>query len=103
MLELFSSILATAAAKTITSPNFVLALADDLGFSDVGWKNSNLHTPHLNSLQRKGVTLHRHYVFCYCSPTRGSLLTGRLPHHDHQLVDTGTTHLSYGDVYLTCI
>ena len=66
-------------------PNLVIALADDLGFSDVGWMNPNLQTPHLDALASEGVILHRHYVFCYCSPTRGSLLTGRFPHHDHQL------------------
>jgi hypothetical protein len=26
----------------------------------------------------------QHYVFKYCSPTRGSLLSGRLPYHAHQ-------------------
>ena len=66
-------------------PNLVMALADDLGFSDVGWVNPSVKTPTLDSLARDGVILHRLYVFCYCSPTRGSLLTGRLPHHDHQL------------------
>ena len=30
------------------------------------------------------MELQRHYVFRYCSPTRGSFLSGRLPHHDHQ-------------------
>ena len=30
------------------------------------------------------MKLQRHYVFRYCSPTRGSFLSGRLPHHDHQ-------------------
>ena len=62
-----------------------MALADDLGFSDVGWVNPSVKTPTLDALTRDGVILHRLYVFCYCSPTRGSLLTGRLPHHDHQL------------------
>ena len=66
-------------------PNLVMALADDLGFSDVGWVNPSVKTPTLDALARDGVILHRLYVFCYCSPTRGSLLTGRLPHHDHQL------------------
>lgn len=47
--------------------------------------NPALQTPTLTKLAREGVILHRMYVFCYCSPTRGSLLSGRLPHHDHQL------------------
>ena len=68
-----------------TRPNLVIALADDLGFSDVGWVNPSVKTPTLDALARGGVILHRLYVFCYCSPTRGALLTGRLPHHDHQL------------------
>jgi leishmanolysin-like peptidase len=66
-------------------PNLVMALADDLGFSDVGWVNPSIRTPTLDALALGGVVLHRMYVFCYCSPSRGALLTGRLPHHDHQL------------------
>jgi hypothetical protein len=55
-------------------PNLVMALADDLGFSDVGWVNSNLITPTLDALAKDGVILNRHYVFSYCSPTRGTSL-----------------------------
>ena len=44
-------------------PNLVIVLADDLGFSDVGWKNPNLITPHLDALASAGVVLDRHYVF----------------------------------------
>ena len=44
-------------------PNLVIAMADDLGFSDVGWKTPNLITPHLDALARAGVVLDRHYVF----------------------------------------
>jgi arylsulfatase B len=78
---------ATAAAPATAAqrPNLIMALADDLGFSDVGWVNPSVKTPTLDALALDGVVLHRLYVFCYCSPTRGSLLTGRLPHHDHQL------------------
>lgn len=38
----------------------------------------------LDSLVATGVELTHHYVFKYCSPTRASFLTGRLPYHVHQ-------------------
>jgi len=36
-------------------------------------------------LAREGVELDRHYAYVYCSPTRSSLLSGRLPYHVNQV------------------
>jgi len=65
-------------------PNFVFVLVDDWGFSDVGFRNPAISTPHFNDLASSGLLLNRHYVFKYCSPSRASFLTGRWPHHTHQ-------------------
>jgi arylsulfatase A-like enzyme len=66
-------------------PNLVIVLVDDVGYNDVGWRNSYAKTPFLDGLLRNGseptVELLRHYTFSICSPTRSSLLTGRLPSH----------------------
>ena len=64
----------------------VVVPQDDWGWGDVAFTGSNgpSHTPTLDRLAADGVVLEQHYVFRYCSPTRGSFLSGRLPHHDHQ-------------------
>jgi arylsulfatase A-like enzyme len=63
------------------SPNVLLILADDLGWSDLGCQGSTFYeTPHLDSLARRGVRFTQAYATgCVCSPTRGSLMTGRYP------------------------
>ena len=38
-------------------PNFLVLLADDLGFNDVSWNNPDMHTPALEKLAKKGVIL----------------------------------------------
>ena len=43
-------------------PNILFLIADDLGWSDVGWHGSEIRTPHLNQLARRGVILDQHYV-----------------------------------------
>jgi arylsulfatase A-like enzyme len=58
-------------------PNFVLIVADDLGWNDVGYHGGQIRTPVLDRLAREGVQLHHHYVYPTCSPTRACLLTGR--------------------------
>jgi len=77
---------ATARAKR---PNLVITLVDDVGYNDVGWHNSDVKTPFLDSLihsdSEPTVELMRHYAFSVCSPTRASLLTGRLPAHVNQI------------------
>ncbi|MFO0902033.1 MAG: sulfatase-like hydrolase/transferase [Pirellulales bacterium] len=62
-----------------TRPNILLIVADDLGWSDVGWHGGFAKTPTLDRLVREGVELDQHYVQPVCTPTRAALLTGRYP------------------------
>lgn len=62
-------------------PNIILAMADDLGWGDVGYQgNQQVRTPHLDALARAGLRFDRFYAPTVCSPTRGSCLTGRHPY-----------------------
>jgi len=62
-------------------PNFVLILADDLGWSDTTPYGADLHeTPNLERLAREGVRFTRAYAASpVCSPTRASIQTGKYP------------------------
>jgi len=61
----------------INNPNVLIIIADDLGWSDVGYNGSEINTPNINSLADTGIILNRFYVSPACSPTRTSLMTGR--------------------------
>lgn len=66
-------------------PHLFMLLADDVGWHSVGWRNHEVLTPNLDRLAtREGVILDRHYVYRACSPSRSSLLTGRLAFHVNQ-------------------
>lgn len=67
------------AAKAPLRPNIVFLLADDLGWSDVGWHGSEIKAPHLDKLAASGARLEAFYVQPVCSPTRAALMTGRYP------------------------
>lgn len=58
-------------------PNIVFIIADDLGWSDVGFHGGNVPTPNLRKLASEGLELRQHYVAPVCSPTRAGFLTGR--------------------------
>jgi arylsulfatase A-like enzyme len=60
-------------------PNVVILLADDLGWADVGFHGSDIHTPNIDRLAREGTECSRFYSLPVCSPTRSALLTGRSP------------------------
>ncbi|TWU27513.1 arylsulfatase B [Bythopirellula polymerisocia] len=60
-------------------PNILFIVADDLGWSDVGWHDGFSKTPHLDRLVREGVELDQHYVQPVCTPTRVALMSGRYP------------------------
>jgi arylsulfatase A-like enzyme len=66
---------ATAAAK----PNFVVIVADDMGFSDAGCYGGEIATPHLDRLADGGLRWTQFYNTSRCWPTRASLLTKYYP------------------------
>ncbi|KAK8803575.1 hypothetical protein WA158_001269 [Blastocystis sp. Blastoise] len=63
-------------------PNIVFIIADDMGWSDAGFRNNDqIHTPTLDSFVDNRIILERYYAQDVCSPTRASILTGRYPSH----------------------
>lgn len=58
------------------TPNIVMLVADDWGFSDVGAFGSEIATPSLDSLASQGMRFANFHVAASCSPTRAMLLTG---------------------------
>jgi arylsulfatase A-like enzyme len=63
-------------------PNFVLIIADDVAWDDLGaYGHPTIRTPNLDRLAREGLRFDRAYVTASsCSPSRASLITGRYPH-----------------------
>ncbi|MBE9582210.1 MAG: arylsulfatase [Proteobacteria bacterium] len=57
-------------------PNFLLIVADDLGWTDIGCFGSEIRTPNLDVLAQSGVKFTEFYVSVTCSPTRSMLLSG---------------------------
>ncbi|MBX3438339.1 MAG: sulfatase-like hydrolase/transferase [Planctomycetaceae bacterium] len=56
-------------------------MCDDLGWGDVGFNgNDVIQTPHLDEMARHALRFTRFYAAsAVCSPTRGSVMTGRHP------------------------
>ncbi|MEH6517339.1 MAG: arylsulfatase [Halioglobus sp.] len=61
-------------------PNFLLLVADDLAFTDLGAFGGEIDTPNLNALAARGVKLTSFYTAPTCSPTRAMLLSGEDAH-----------------------
>ena len=69
-------------AQLAEKPNLILFLADDLGYMDIGANNSKTfyETPNIDALAKRGMRFTQGYAACcVCSPTRGSLMTGKYP------------------------
>ena len=59
-------------------PNFLVILADDLGFSDLGAFGGEIATPNLDALANNGLRLTDFHTAPTCSPTRSMLLKLRV-------------------------
>jgi arylsulfatase A-like enzyme len=66
----------SAAPATTAKPNFLIILADDMGFSDAGCYGGEIQTPNLDRLADNGLRFTQFYNTARCWPTRSSLLTG---------------------------
>ena len=71
-----------ARADESSLPNVILCMADDLGWGDTGYNGHPvLKTPNLDAMARAGIQFNRFYSAApVCSPTRGSVITGRHPY-----------------------
>lgn len=66
--------------STTTKPNFIIILADDLGYNDLGCFGSpNIKTPRLDKMAEQGARFTDFYVAASCTPSRAALLTGSYP------------------------
>ncbi|KAH9896384.1 arylsulfatase [Xylariomycetidae sp. FL2044] len=75
-------------AKTDKRPNFLIIVADDLGFSDVGAFGSEIQTPNIDSIAKDGLRFTDFHAASACSPTRSMLMTGT----DHHIAGLGTMY-----------
>ena len=66
--------------QAVKQPNIVIIMADDMGFSDIGCYGSEIKTPVLDELAKKGLRFTQFYNTSRCCPTRASLLTGMYQH-----------------------
>ncbi|QBE49747.1 arylsulfatase [Leucobacter triazinivorans] len=62
------------------SPNVIVMLVDDLGFSDLGPFGSEIPTPNIDALADDGWVFTNYRTAPMCSPARAALLTGLNPH-----------------------
>ena len=72
---------ASGAAAVAKKPNIVLCMADDQGWGDMAYNGHKLlKTPNFDAMAAETLRFDRFYAAApVCSPTRGSVMTGRHP------------------------
>ena len=73
--------ISTACAVASKKPNIVLCMADDQGWGDMAYNGHPvLKTPNFDAMAAETLRFDRFYAAApVCSPTRGSVMTGRHP------------------------
>ncbi|NLE37117.1 MAG: sulfatase [Pirellulaceae bacterium] len=96
-----------ALAARPAPPNVVIIFADDLGYGDLGcYGHPTIHTPRLDRMAQEGQRWTEFYVAApMCTPSRASLMTGRLPVRNgmcslthHVLYPNSTSGLPPGEI-----
>ncbi|MDO6519889.1 sulfatase family protein [Zobellia uliginosa] len=83
------------------TPNIILLMADDQGWGDVGYNgHPHLKTPNLDAMAVEGAVFERFYAAsAVCSPTRGSVMTGRHPLR-YGICHANCGHIKPGEITL---
>ncbi|KAI1175628.1 alkaline-phosphatase-like protein [Nemania sp. FL0916] len=66
-------------------PNFLVIVADDLGFSDIGPFGGEINTPNLDKLAKDSILFTDFHAAAACSPSRAMIMTGT----DHHIAGLG--------------
>ena len=108
-----------SAGSTKQQPHILFILADDYGWNDIGYHANHsaegyynsanptnaqtttvaagmMRTPTLDRLAAEGCKLESYYVQPLCSPTRGTIMTGRYPSHTGIGPDVLVENVPYG-------
>lgn len=82
-LSLLVGLIALPQLSAANRPNFVILIADDIGYDDLGCYGSlSARTPHIDALAAEGLRFNQAYLTTSsCSPSRSSIITGRYPHN----------------------
>jgi N-acetylglucosamine-6-sulfatase len=85
---LFALFCATLSAASVSQPNIVVILVDDMRWDDLGCAGHPFSkTPNMDRIAREGAQFVNAFaVTPLCSPSRASLLTGQYP-HTHGITD----------------
>ena len=66
--------------EQVNQPNILIIMADDMGYGDLSGYGGMAQTPNIDALADEGIKLTNCYAGApNCSPSRVSLLTGRIP------------------------
>jgi len=79
---LLAGLMPCCAGAAEGKPNFIIFLADDLGYGELTCQGytKQIPTPHVDSIAEHGIRfLEGHVAATYCSPSRAGLMTGRYP------------------------
>ncbi len=80
------------ASSSDARPNIVMLICHDLG-RHVGHLGAPVDTPEIDGLARDGVTFSNYFcTAAQCSPSRGSIMTGRYPHNNGLI---GLAHIGW--------
>lgn len=86
-------------AKENKQPNFIIILADDQGYEDLGCYGSPLiKTPRIDKMASEGMRFTSFYAQTFSGPSRQALLTGSYP---ARIARYGNSYTSRGDIRLS--
>lgn len=79
IIALLGAVMGGCGPQEADRPNVVLIYADDVGYGDLSaYGATTIHTPHLDTLARRGIRFtHAYASAATCTPSRYSLLTGQ--------------------------
>ena len=75
-LLVMAATVSLAEVNTCKSPNILLILVDDMGYSDLGCYGGEINTPTIDRLASNGLRYSQFYNSARCTPTRAAILSG---------------------------